>query len=362
MSKNESIYFNQLDGVRCFAVISVLISHWVLNPIVEKIPFGSMGVNLFFVLSGFLISRILFLSKEKLDENYGIYQALKSFYFRRTLRIFPIYYILLFILLIINFENVRELFSWLFTYTFNIKFSLPNVWESKFVGSFDHLWSLSVEEQFYIFYPILIFIFPFHRLKTLIHILILVGLASRMVILHFDFPINSVYVFTTTCFDSFGIGALLAYMFLYDHDKLNRILNNSKYFIISVIIFISALVISKLFIVNYKECRTILERFLFSVTCFWIVGWGVINSYSGWFKNIVELKIVIYIGKISYGLYLYHNFIGNISIIKNHRFFHSSTGDNLAKAFIFFIITFLVSTISFYIIENPINKLKHKIS
>jgi peptidoglycan/LPS O-acetylase OafA/YrhL len=357
--KGESIYFNQLDGLRCFAVCAVFISHWISFPLVEKIPFGSMGVNLFFVLSGFLISRILFLSKENVDQ-VGIAKSLKIFYVRRTLRIFPIYYLLLFLLLLMNFQKVNELFMWLFTYTLNIKFALPNVWESRLLGAYDHLWSLSAEEQFYVFYPIAVFSVPFARLKSLIYMLILIGLGSRLLIFLFDFPLNAIYVFPTTCFDSFGVGAILAYLYLYDKEKLLGVLENKKYFFYAFFSFVAIIVFSRLFIDGYRECRTVIERFSFSVVCFWIVGWGVNNSYSGKLKNLIELNLVVFLGKISYGLYIYHNFIGQISIIKDQRFFISSTLDNVTKAFIYFVITVIISSLSFYIIEKPINNFKNK--
>ena len=359
--ENQQLYFSQLDGIRYLAVCSVFICHWITFPFpyLNFIPFGSGGVNLFFVLSGFLISRILFIGKENVG-NSGIKKTLKNFYIRRTLRIFPIYYFLLLVLYSLNFENVRALFLWLFTYTLNIKFSFQNVWESKFLGAFDHLWSLSAEEQFYLLFPIAVFLFPFHRIKSLVYALILIGLGSRFIIFYFNFPINSIYVFPTTCFDSFGVGALLAYMYQYEKEKLLNVLNNKIYFFLSICFFIVLIVYSRIYIDGYKECRTVIERFSFSVICFWIVGWGVFNEYTGVYKRVLEMKIIVYLGRISYGLYIYHNFIGQIPMINRNRFFTSCLADNLTKACIYFSLTILISTISFFLLELPINKFKNK--
>src|ERR1700753_4156554 len=93
--KEERTYFAQLDGLRCLAVMSVLICHWIVYRAVALVPLGSMGVNLFFVLSGFLITRILLLSKEEYQAG-TLAHPIRRFYFRRTLRIFPIYYLSIF--------------------------------------------------------------------------------------------------------------------------------------------------------------------------------------------------------------------------------------------------------------------------
>ena len=120
------------------------------------------------------------------------------------------------------------------------------------------------------------------------------------------------------------------------------------------------IVYSRIQIDGYKECRTVIERFSFSVICFWFVGWGVFNSYTGVYKRVLEMKIIVYLGRISYGLYIYHNFIGQIPMINQKQIFTSSFADNLTKACIYFSLTILISTISFFLVELPINKFKNK--
>ena len=142
----DNIYFKQLDGLRCIAVMSVLICHWVRYHFVMLIPFGSMGVNLFFVISGFLITRILLISKDE-NGDRSMASPMKKFYIRRTLRIFPIYYLTIFFLFLVNFPAIRENVAWLLTYTFNIKLSFQGVWEMDKMHHLLHLWSLSVEEH-----------------------------------------------------------------------------------------------------------------------------------------------------------------------------------------------------------------------
>src|SRR6476620_2899804 len=97
----NKVYYRQLDTLRAFAVGMVLLSHW-FSPkhIINKYTLnGTLGVTLFFVLSGFLITGILLRTKTSIENRLSLREAFKTFYIRRSLRIFPVYYLLLFILL-----------------------------------------------------------------------------------------------------------------------------------------------------------------------------------------------------------------------------------------------------------------------
>src|ERR1035437_4860963 len=119
MKQNGIIDYNkQIDGLRCFAVFGVLICHFIRfnNVYMGSIPFG-YGVNLFFVISGYLITKILLVNKEKIQtKKTNFKNVIQSFYFRRTLRIFPIYYLTILYLIVINFQNTRSVWVWLITY------------------------------------------------------------------------------------------------------------------------------------------------------------------------------------------------------------------------------------------------------
>ena len=165
---NEDRHIIQLDGLRFFAVLMVMIGHWLQwqwsNQFLMDLPFVH-GVTLFFVLSGFLITRILLKRKDELiSTKTETKQLFKNFYIRRFLRISPIYYLLIFSFFIIDYKNTRDLFPWLLTYSSNIFQSINNV----YVGEFNHFWSLAVEEQFYLFWPfIIIFVKPNRVLLTI---------------------------------------------------------------------------------------------------------------------------------------------------------------------------------------------------
>ena len=138
-------YMPQLDTLRAFAVLLVIISHWMPaeNILNRYLYNGISGVTLFFVLSGFLITGILLKSKEKIDAGGSMKQALKTFYIRRSLRIFPLYYLVICIAWIFNESGIRENFGWHFFYLSNFYFWKHWHWQEHL----SHLWSLSVEEQ-----------------------------------------------------------------------------------------------------------------------------------------------------------------------------------------------------------------------
>src|SRR5882757_1651062 len=149
-------YIPSLNGLRALSILSVLLVHVNIQNFHNNFWFPllldrELGVNIFFVLSGFLITTLL-LQEER--EERGI--SLKNFYLRRTFRIFPVYYILLLVYFILQLSGVLHFItpSWITSLTYTKYFNWNNDWETA------HLWSLSVEEHFYLIWP---FIFKYFR-------------------------------------------------------------------------------------------------------------------------------------------------------------------------------------------------------
>ena len=293
-------YIRQLDSVRAIAVLLVIIEHWIPKAnLHQRISYGELGVDVFFVLSGFLISRILLENKFSVDAGLKTRSSvLKSFYIRRTLRIFPIYYITIFTVLFFaeyTKSQVQFAFPWYATYTSNW-FMYYHGWD----GIMSHLWSLAVEEQFYIIWPWLLLFTPKRWLPGLISIFILTGVVSNYMVWHI--PRGTVLTFT--CFDSFGMGALLAWLQLSGKDLVKKAL---PYFaaaaITSVILF--AIGIWQ-FRFDILPLRTIV-----SIMALWLLAYIVYFSAEGRLKGnwILDNRVLIFLGKISYGIYLYHNFV-----------------------------------------------------
>lgn len=314
----------QLDGLRFVAVFFVMFGHWVNPPALEKVNWylASSGVNLFFVLSGFLITGILLEGSN-----------LKTFYIRRFLRIFPLYYFVIFLGVIFYVPFARGDFYWLISYTVNVK----SAFNKGYVAEFSHLWSLAVEEQFYIIFPFLMFI-KRHLLKVFIS-LVVIAVACRVLSMSFgEYSRWFSYALTPCCFDCFGVGAVLAYMRKYKPVELKRILRLNY-------VFISMLALSAAVFFTVDEL--ILPRLLFSIFAFWLIGKASYRRFNGW---LLENKLVVYLGKITYGLYIYHYFMPYI--------FEQVGIKGMQYAPLYFITTVAVASISWYMFERPINNLK----
>src|ERR1700752_5269649 len=122
-------YMPQLDGLRAFAVGAVLIHHFFQPPRIGGVDFALLGVWLFFVLSGFLITGILLRSRDQVD--YGGYPSgfvLRQFYIRRFLRIFPLYYLVLCVAATLDLGDARDTIVWHLAYMSNYLFAARQYW------------------------------------------------------------------------------------------------------------------------------------------------------------------------------------------------------------------------------------------
>lgn len=211
-------YIPELDGLRAIAIILVVWHNvtageytggvvWRLVNLLSNT--GWVGVQLFFVLSGFLITGIL------LDEKKSPRQ-LRNFYMRRVMRIFPLYYAVLgFAFLLLPALNLTPLWlhddlrQQLWYWTFLINWSAPILGDGH---AFGHFWSLAVEEQFYLLWPLCVLTCQRRTLLTLVMFFIVSALVIRSALVAYDlnFALAAAYKFTIARWDALAVGALLA--------------------------------------------------------------------------------------------------------------------------------------------------------
>jgi len=350
-------YIKQLDSLRAIAVIMVIISHWISSTsIINRIPNGSIGVTIFFVLSGFLISKILFDQRNNAELlNIPKSTLVKNFYVRRSLRIFPIYYLTIFMLLFFSIStgsNFQFNFVYFLTYTSNFYFFKIQAWDEMA----SHLWSLAVEEQFYLIWPLIILFIKKKYFPHVITIFILVGVLSQLLMSE----IKMIGLLTFTCFDAFGLGALLAWMITYFKDKLYK-------FYTSISIFAAISTFLFTFGLFQHKWTVIPLRTIVSIITLWIITYIIINreTNSIKLKFILNNRVLIFLGKISYGLYLYHNLIPTLNSIIINRYLNPLLPDilykeNLGKLILLenIILLISISWLSYILIEKRFLNLK----
>lgn len=282
----------QLDGLRAVAVACVLGFHFV--PGVDRYaPLGAMGVRLFFVLSGFLITGILLSWRGQ-----PLGAALPTFYTRRALRIFPLFYFVLMAAAMLDIGPVRDTFAWHAAYLSNAYFYLRGDWH----GSVSHLWSLAVEEQFYLVWPWLILCAPGRWLRPAIVVMVAIAPVSRLIFPH---PMDS--VLPTSGLDSLGLGALVA---LGSAPAPLRGMPDDGG---SDTLFgaVGSVLVGATLLLRYLglggQYQVVGLDFGVSLLSAWWVARAA-RGFGGAPGAFLSSSPAIGIGKISYGLYVYHGF------------------------------------------------------
>ncbi|MBC3785561.1 acyltransferase family protein [Spirosoma utsteinense] len=370
-------HLRQLDGIRFLAVAMVLFDHWMSGRV--ELPLGALGVTIFFVLSGFLITRILLASKDKLsnEPNGGLGKYMKTFYIRRTLRIFPVYYLTLFVLYAVNEPPVRRTFGWLALYATNLYMAYFTTW----MGTVDHLWSLAVEEQVYLFFPLLLFLVPRRWVPATAILMIVGAVAMRYVLYRARLPWFIGYVTMPACLDSFGLGAIMAFWWLYQRGRFEQVFRHSIWIWVSCALLAVVVIYTKILPAipdatglpgHHNIMSDVWERLVASFIGFFLIGRAVLG-FGGPMKWILEHPVSQYMGRISYGLYLYHNFVFNVYHTQPTHFTLRAwrritdvlpfLNSSYFFQFSFFLaITITLATISWYLIERPVNNLKDRFS
>ena len=359
-----------LDGLRAVAILLVFATH------TDLIEIGWVGVQLFFVLSGFLITGILLDMKASLP----VREYFTKFYGRRFLRIFPLYYFYLALMALVAFWLIRADFrpnymriyldqAWYAVlYVYDFFYRAPWFQPSLFL---DHFWSLSVEEQFYIVWPLLLLLVPQRYLKGLFISFIVLGLGFRLFMYlvylsgsslwFFREPFGLViYSWPLSHVDAFAFGAYIS-RFAIPYPKQQLI---SLALLIPVIGFGTTYFSTRSFGIvsalgfdlplspayQFIWAHSLLDYF-FAVLIYCVVRENL-------FTRFLEMPWLRYLGKISYGMYVYH--LALIWFID--RYFEEQMPDasHWLEVGISLSAMILVASLSYYLLERPILNLKDR--
>lgn len=280
----------QIDGLRAIAALLVVYAHWLPLRFRAGFPVGGMGVHLFFVISGFLITGILLRCRGLAPTGF----SLRAFYVRRALRILPLYYLVLAVTLVLDVAGVREMFGWHVSYLSNFYFFLRGDWN----GYTSHFWTLAVEEQFYLCWPLLMLLLPENRLALATGLLIGVGVASHF-LLPILLPTNPlVLTLPSFAFPALGSGALLA---LAAAGKVRPFVSLCAFGVPAFVLF----QVLRFLGLNASITRPARDL-AFVVVATWLVGTAA-TGFRGPVGRFLSWSPLTYIGRISYGIYLLHH-------------------------------------------------------
>jgi peptidoglycan/LPS O-acetylase OafA/YrhL len=353
-----------LDGVRGIAILLVMLSHFLLREwwtdpqVFSLVQGGWLGVDLFFVLSGFLITGILLDTKGR--SNYW-----SGFYRRRVLRIFPLYYTAVIITWFATYfiENQRpggyDSFGWFFAFAPNIAIGLKNEWSwHSHIFNLNHLWSLAVEEQFYIFWPLMVRFVPIRYLLGLCALLVYFSTGLRHMtddMMHMSMSRAS-YVLPYCRMDGLAAGSFLAVFFRLE---LQYFIPFNKWLARVLFCWMGYRIGDALWFGNTQYLATMTALFFASFL------YLALNTDKGaWVRRLCENPFLRHLGKFSFGLYIFHQMF--------EYFWHDLFRDPLLKSGLgpvwgqiiyiplAFAGTYLLARVSWIVIEQPFLRLKQK--
>jgi peptidoglycan/LPS O-acetylase OafA/YrhL len=331
-----------LDGFRAVSIILVLFCHSRLSTgfpvsLSDIARQAEVGVTIFFVISGFLITYLLLTEKSK----YGRID-LKSFYLRRILRIMPVYFLyLVFILLWQNIEDIKlSLSDVVHALTFTINFDRQN-W---FVG---HFWSVSVEEQFYLFWPAMLIFWRKH-LQVILIFLIAYSCVARVI----SYKLSGIDIIALTPFfrysDAIFIGAFGGMMYFETPGILKHWVFASYPAKLAalclILLFVYCTEHGKLAIISLPLGNTIISvGILFLLFCY------ILPSENAIFK-LLNHRTIVHIGVLSYSIYIWQEFFF-VGSFKGFRTFPFNI-----------LLIYFVALASYYLWERPFLNLKKHLS
>lgn len=329
--RKKSQLIPSLDGLRAISIGLVIVAHAM-----DGHPMGVLGVRVFFVISGYLITRLLL---KEINSTGSI--NLRRFYFRRTMRIFPPFYFFLLVIGLLGLFGVIALGfrDFITSLTYTSDYFFPKSWYVL------HSWSLAVEEQFYLLYPPLLVLLK--KRKTVLVLVSVLFLAPVLRIVGFHlFPESQVaiiYGFHANM-DALASGCLLA--FAAEYERFQKFLQ--KLTALPQVVIIGAAVL--IYFANNQVqgdhptfglsvCVTFMNTAMAL-----IIYWSIANSETSFIGRMLNTKPLSYIGALSYSLYLWQQLF---------------TGKEMLDYFpLNLLLAFICALISFYTVEKYSLKLR----
>jgi peptidoglycan/LPS O-acetylase OafA/YrhL len=358
-----------LDGVRGLAITMVLLLHFVANTEMtnaleraagQVLIYGVLGVDLFFVLSGFLITGILIDSKG--SEHY-----FRNFYARRAVRIFPLYYGVLALVFLVaplvpalagpELDLLRREQAWAWLYGVNILVALHGKFDFPFL---DHFWSLAVEEHFYFFWPLVVWACPRRILVWVAATICVLSLAGRVACSSYVNPV-ALYVLTPFRLDALCLGGFVA-AYSRGPDGLAKLSRALTPVALATAVLLAATYAAVKINPRHAEAVYQLRPTLFATLFGALVVGALTAPQSPVLARLLGAPMKV-LGKYSYGLYVFHHFISYYFVHHHTEFMiagwvHSHTLAVLIQATFGIGLSFAVAYASYHLFEKHFLALK----
>jgi peptidoglycan/LPS O-acetylase OafA/YrhL len=353
LSRDQTLdhYQPQFDGLRALAVLTVLVDHFAGDvpnfPLPDWIHLGATGVRLFLVLSGYFITASLRRARDRMDAAaLSARKTIVAFYWRRLLRIGPAYFVFAAVALLLNLGAIRQNWPWVFSGTVNWLIATKNQWPL----TISHLWSICVQEQFYLFWPLLILFLPRKWMLPAIISVALAGIAFRIGCVTFSVPVIARWVLPFGSLDSLAAGAALGWC-----GRRLRVSRGGWYV---AIVCLSMLTLAA--VLRNSDPTQFKSVFVepLEAGAFVMLVARTASGFEGQIARFLTTPGLLFAGRISYGLYIYHILVAmvlNRWLPSQLRFLITTPSVRLV---LFGMGTLFVAALSWRFLEQPINRLR----
>ncbi len=316
-------------------------------PLPALLRCGPLSVRFFFVLSGYFITLSLWkMQADMRTSRQGGMVHLFRFYLARLLRIGPPFYLAVAIGAMLGIAEVRTNLFWLATFQTNNHIAWLGYWPD----SISHFWSLAVQEQFYLLWPAAVLLLPRRWFLPAMAAFLLFGLGFRVACLLTGAPTMLRWVTLCGCIDSFAVGALVAY--LNQTGFLARLWSSKKALFAMPLVAFSCFYLGRaLMTLPEGNLYLAMVETVDAVFLAWLLA-ASLNGFEGWSGRLLSWAPIVYLGRISYGVYVYHVFVIIVAspILVSWGMYGNFEVFRLAALF---LLTVSLASLSWHFVEQP---------
>lgn len=339
-------YLPQLDGLRGIAILAVAFHHFGVHP-PAWIDWGPVGPSIFFVLSGYLIT--LSLWKLQAGQPAGrVGWLLAGFHARRICRLLPVIALLLLAGSLAGLPEYRETWMWSLTFTTNLLLVLHNDW----IGGLSHFWSLSMQEQFYLLWPLVLLV-PRARFLQAMFATIVLAAGFRLACIESGASVFARWFLLPGSLDAFATGALVAW--LVRNRRAGIVFSRRWAFPLGIAAFASLAFSRYLRFLPDTHPATaaveIFEYFFFA----WLLIY-LVEAPESRVSRVLGFRPLVFVGTVSYGIFVFHTLVGILSAHLLNAAGFSGSLFPLERASLFTLASIAVASASWYGLEKPVNR------